>query len=197
MELNRIESINKREAFRYMGFKNNKSPDKHFLALTDECEKMVLDSAKPKLIYKIFDITSSCDDKETLKDTKLVLVGKNITELLKESERCCVFAATLGVTVDALIRRLEISDITLGFIADNLASALIEQVCDNAQDTIKKSLDNALTTPRFSCGYGDLPLSLQVDFLSALDAQNKIGLTVTDTMIMTPRKSVTAVFGIR
>lgn len=195
MDLNGITSINKREAFRYMGFKKSE-PNERFLLLADRCEKMVLDAAKPKLIFKVFDILSR-DDKIILSNTKLYLPGDNIKNLLKDSNRCCVFAATLGVSVDALIRRLEVEDITLGFIADNLASALIEQVCDKAEDVIKESLDNATLTPRFSCGYGDLPLSLQGDFLSALDAQSKIGLTVTDTLIMMPRKSVTAVLGIK
>lgn len=195
MDLNGITSINKREAFRYMGFKKSE-PNERFLLLADRCEKMVLDAAKPKLIFKVFDILSR-EDKIILSNTKLYLPGDNIKNLLKDSNRCCVFAATLGVSVDALIRRLEVEDITLGFIADNLASALIEQVCDKAEDVIKESLDNATLTPRFSCGYGDLPLSLQGDFLSALDAQSKIGLTVTDTLIMMPRKSVTAVLGIK
>lgn len=195
MDLNGITSINKREAFRYMGFKKGE-PNERFLLLADRCEKMVLDAAKPKLIFKVFDILSR-DDKIILSNTKLYLPGDNIKNLLKDSNRCCVFAATLGVSVDALIRRLEVEDITLGFIADNLASALIEQVCDKTEDVIKESLDNATLTPRFSCGYGDLPLSLQGDFLSALDAQSKIGLTVTDTLIMMPRKSVTAVLGIK
>lgn len=195
MDLNGITSINKREAFRYMGFKKGE-PNERFLLLADRCEKMVLDAAKPKLIFKVFDILSR-EDKIILSNTKLCLPGHNIKNLLKDSNRCCVFAATLGVSVDALIRRLEVEDITLGFIADNLASALIEQVCDKAEDVIKESLDNATLTPRFSCGYGDLPLSLQGDFLSALDAQSKIGLTVTDTLIMMPRKSVTAVLGIK
>lgn len=195
MDLNGITSINKREAFRYMGFKKSE-PNERFLLLADRCEKMVLDAAKPKLIFKVFDILSR-EDKIILSNTKLCLPGDNIKNLLKDSNRCCVFAATLGVSVDALIRRLEVEDITLGFIADNLASALIEQVCDKTEDVIKESLDNATLTPRFSCGYGDLPLSLQGDFLSALDAQSKIGLTVTDTLIMMPRKSVTAVLGIK
>lgn len=195
MDLHGIKSINKREAFRYMGFKKTE-PDARFLSLADDCEQIVLEAANPKLVFRVFDILSR-EDKIILSDTKLALPGQQIKNLLKDSNRCCVFAATLGVSVDALIRRLEIKDITLGFIADNLASALVEQICDKAEDVIKTSLDNATLTPRFSCGYGDLPLSLQGDFLSALNAQCKIGLTVTDTLIMTPRKSVTAVLGIR
>ena len=51
-------------------------------------------------------------------------------------------------------------------------------------------------TDRYSPGYGDLPLTLQPRLLALLDAERKIGLTLTDTCLMTPRKSVTALFGL-
>ena len=49
---------------------------------------------------------------------------------------------------------------------------------------------------RFSPGYGDVPLSLQRDVLAVLDAQRKLGITLSDTFFMTPCKSVTAFVGI-
>ena len=51
-------------------------------------------------------------------------------------------------------------------------------------------------TDRFSPGYGDLPLSLQADFLRATDAGRKLGITVNDSFLMTPCKTVTAVIGL-
>ena len=50
--------------------------------------------------------------------------------------------------------------------------------------------------PRFSAGYGDLSLSVQKDIFSVLDCARKIGLTLNDSLIMSPSKSVTAVVGI-
>ena len=51
-------------------------------------------------------------------------------------------------------------------------------------------------TFRYSPGYGDLPLDVQNSFLRALDAQKKIGLTVSENNLLFPRKSVTAIIGI-
>jgi hypothetical protein len=51
-------------------------------------------------------------------------------------------------------------------------------------------------TDRFSPGYGDLPLSLQPALTSLLDTSRQIGLTLTDSLILLPRKSVTAVLGL-
>ena len=51
-------------------------------------------------------------------------------------------------------------------------------------------------TDRFSPGYGDLPLDLQPALCAALDAQRRLGLTVTDSLLLNPVKSVTAVIGL-
>lgn len=195
MNLTKINEINKREAYRYMGFKNT-LPDENFISLTEKYEQEVLKAAKPRFVYRIFDIASR-ENGIHLNGTSLVLQGENIKALVKECPHVAVFAATLGTGIDLLIRQLEATDITYGFIADNLASALIEQVCDKVEEEIISALGDVTLTARFSCGYGDLPLESQGEFLKSVDAQNKIGLCMTDTLIMIPRKSVTAVMGIR
>ena len=48
---------------------------------------------------------------------------------------------------------------------------------------------------RFSPGYGDLPLSVQPTVLAALDAQRRLGITLSSSLLMTPTKSVTAIIG--
>ena len=50
--------------------------------------------------------------------------------------------------------------------------------------------------PRFSPGYGDLPLALQADVFWALDCTSKIGVSLSESLIMSPQKSVTAIIGI-
>ena len=51
-------------------------------------------------------------------------------------------------------------------------------------------------TRRYSPGYGDLPLSVQPALLDALDAGRRLGVTLTESLLMVPMKSVTAVVGI-
>ena len=52
------------------------------------------------------------------------------------------------------------------------------------------------TRPRFSAGYGDLPLGVQREIFAALDCPKHIGLTLNDSLLMSPTKSVTAIVGI-
>ena len=52
------------------------------------------------------------------------------------------------------------------------------------------------TKPRFSPGYGDLPIEIQKDFFRVLEPNRKIGVSLTESMMMIPSKSVTAIIGI-
>ena len=49
---------------------------------------------------------------------------------------------------------------------------------------------------RFSPGYGDLPIEVQKDFLPLLDAERRLGITLSESCLMAPSKSVTAIIGV-
>ena len=108
-----------------------------------------------------------------------------------------LMAATLGGGVDALLRRLELSDIALCTAVDATASAAIEKICDAVEaDARAWAADRGLyLTGRYSPGYGDCPLSLQQTLCLALDTPRAMGLTVTPQQLLAPRKSVTAILG--
>ena len=105
-----------------------------------------------------------------------------------------VFAVTLGHGVERLLSKMSRLSLADFFIYDAVGSALAESVCDAAEDFIKGDIP---CKPRFSPGYGDLPLSVQKEILSALNAEKLLGITLTETNLMIPQKSITAVLGIR
>ena len=75
-------------------------------------------------------------------------------------------------------------------------SALVEQGCDGAEKELAARFPGQYLTDRFSPGYGDLPLSLQGNICTALDAPRRLGLHVTESSLLNPVKSVTAVVGL-
>lgn len=190
----KLEKIDRAEAFRYMGHKGGALPES-MTALADECEQRLLTSIAPKFVYALFDIEHT-ENGVIVSGTPLVLKGNDIAAHLKNCEKCVLFAATLGAGADAVIRGYESVAMEKAVIADCMASAAIEQVCDLAEAEIREKLPDMHFTWRFSPGYGDLPLNVQRDFLNVLNAQKRIGLTVTESLILIPRKSVTAVIGI-
>lgn len=189
-----LTALNRAEALRYMGY-DGVSPDEKISALIDRCESELLRVIKPCYVYKVFD-TEHKENAVELKGATLRLTGNSICEHLRGCTKCVLMAATVSAGADKVIRRLEAEDMTSAVITDFLASTAIEQVCDEAQAIITQELSGYNSTWRFSPGYGDLPLDIQGGFLDILDAPRRIGLNVTDTNILTPRKSVTAVIGL-
>ena len=104
-----------------------------------------------------------------------------------------IFAATSGSGVDRLIMKHTKLSPADAMVTDCIASSGIEVFCDKINEEMRKG---RVLKPRYSPGYGDVSLCCQSEILSFLDAYRKIGLTLTETYLMTPIKSVTAIVGI-
>ena len=148
--------------------------------------ELLQESMTPKYCWKYF-------LKNELED---ILLGEDIQKHLEQCEAVCLFCATLGQQADELIRRAQVKDISEGFTADTLASNFIEEFCDKAEKEIISHFPGKYFTWRFSPGYGDMPLSVQGNFLSKLNAEKRIGVHVHESGLLIPLKSVTAVIGI-
>jgi hypothetical protein len=189
-----LDHINKTEAIRYMGYGNNE-PTAEVSAIIEQCEQSLLACIRPAYTYAVFDLNHTENGVEVV-NTPLTLTGASAKNHLNGCTKAVMLAATLGIEADKLIKRYQVSDLTNALASDSLASAAIEQVCNLAEEEIRDKVAPLYMTWRFSPGYGDLPLNLQRTFLQVLQTQKRIGLTVTDSLIMLPSKSVTAVIGL-
>ena len=104
-----------------------------------------------------------------------------------------VMAVTLGSEVDRYLRKKEALSPSAHYIADAVASAIAEATCDAAQKRLPSECHGA---PRFSVGYADLSLFYQRDVLKIIDGA-RIGISLTDSYLMLPTKSITAIIGIK
>lgn len=188
-------NIEKKEVLRYLGHKDQIVEESIDL-LIDECIDEIKKYVSLKYIFKVFDIVKSIQGVEVL-NSNLILEGRDIKEHLKYSKQCVVMAVTLGNLVDAKIRYYEKFNLTKALILDACATTIIESACDEIQEEIRKEAlkTNLGITYRYSPGYGDFPIDIQKNILDILEAQKKIGLSVTENSILIPRKSVTAVIG--
>ena len=105
---------------------------------------------------------------------------------------------TIGADIDALQRRASVSSGADALIVQAIGAALVEKLMDAVEDEIRAELspDEELV-PRYSPGYGDFPLAAQRHILFLLDATRRIGVSLTDTLLMVPSKSVSAVIGVK
>lgn len=190
----KLEKLNREEAFRYMGSKGREIPP-NLIPLSEECEQALLKAISPKYCWKLFDIEKT-DEGISVQNTLLTLKGSDIENHLENCEKAVLLCATLSSAADNVIRTFEAAAMEKAVIADSLASAAIEQVCDLAEEEIRQRLPEYNFTWRFSPGYGDFPLEIQGDFLKTLDAPKIIGVNITKSLMLTPTKSVTAVMGL-
>lgn len=187
---NKIEP-NKKEAFRYMGFKSGDSCEK-MEELYETCLEKYKKAALYKAIYKKVSIV--------LKENGEIDFGfcciqnENLYKNLSGCDSAYVFAATSGSGVDRLIMRYSKISPVEGMICDCIASSAVEVWCDFVNAEISAGSE---TKPRFSPGYGGVSLEYQKDILSFLDAERKLGIILNDSFMMIPKKSVTAFIGIR
>jgi hypothetical protein len=133
-----------------------------------------------------------------LENTNLQIISHDLTRFLQGSEQIVLFACTLGVAIDRRIKQYSLSDITRALVFDATASAMVELVCDYAENTLREELaqTSRFLSLRYSPGYGDLSIDLQPKLLHILDAAKTIGLQCNSSLQLIPSKSVTAVLGI-
>ncbi len=189
-----INYIDRDLTLRYLGVKGK--PDENISGLITGYEKTLLAVIKPKHTYRVFDIDSVKEDCVSLKSCCLKLTGRDIMVHLNGCSKVILFCATIGAGADRLVRTAQVEDMTRAVILDAMCSVVIEQVCDELEKYFHRQYENYYMTRRFSPGYGDLPVSIQKNFLALLEAQKHTGVSVTGSMLMTPKKSVSAIIGL-
>lgn len=188
-----LTTVDRVQALRYAGMHG--APDAHLSALTDICEKRLLSAVSPRSCERVYALARS--PKGILcKGSRLLLTGRDIEAHLEGCTHALLLCVTLGEGADRAIRAAQAEDVTAGLLMDAMASAAVEQVCDLAEAAMLAKLPEFHAAWRFSPGYGDLPLDIQGDFLAAVDAPRRVGVCVSDSGLLLPRKSVTAIIGL-
>ena len=187
----RLSCIQRSEVLLYLGWRGGELAPT-LAADIDRCSALLIKTARPRVVWRRFPL----DEEGSPVGTDLCLEGESVRQLLRGCTAVIFLAATLGAEAENLVRRAQITDMSDAVILDACGNAAIENVCDNLCDDLASAEAPLYLTDRFSPGYGDLPLSRQPDFCRLLDAQRRIGVTLTDSGLMLPQKSVTALAGV-
>lgn len=147
----------------------------------------------------------SQNQKPEIKFSDVSFKSLDLARNLKNCNKVYLMAATIGPQVDALIRRANVCDPPYAAVLQATGAMYIEKFVDYINDLIKKEVASmgskmgskvgGKTRPRYSPGFGDVPLDLQKVFFRLLPCA-RIGLSLMDTLIMAPEKSVTAFIGV-
>lgn len=176
--------VNRREVLRYAGAGNPRDAEN---ALLDQCIAELL----PGLTYRV--VWAEYPVRITGNHLDLGFAKTDSADLCKNLRDCgkiVLFAATVGIAPDRLAQKYSRVSPVKALFLEAVGNERIEALCDVFCG------EYANARPRFSPGYGDLPLDLQKNIITALDCPRKIGLTLNQSLLMSPSKSVTAIMGL-
>ena len=180
------------EALRYMGVRGD-APD--VLTAVEELLPEVLEVTSPKVCYGEFPVVFG----DGFMDIGgIVTDSKSLARNLAGCDRAVIFAATAGVGIDRLIAKYSKLSPSKAVMVSAIGSAVIEGICDKLCYSLSEKYEKIgkCTKPRFSPGYGGFNLYAQNDIAVLLETQKRIGMYLTDSLMMIPEKSVTAIVGI-
>ena len=185
--------IKVREIFRYMGMRTENSD-------VGELIDRSIAEAKDKFIYKVCYTGLPISQSDSEIDFGFARVRSlALKKLLVDCDKIIIFVATVGIEIDRLIKKSGVFSPLQSLAYQAFGTERIEALCDAFYGDIleeKNRIEKTLTS-RFSPGYADLPLELQRDIFRALECEKRIGITLNESMLMSPSKSVSAIIGVR
>lgn len=187
-----LPEYDRREILRYAGARGEESGE--LQALLDEC----LAECDGVFSYRVCYVTLT--RAEFFGIFPQSETAKTWTE---DCENVTVFAATVGIEIDRLIHRYSSVATAKALLFQAIGAERIERLCDVFCNEFcngfcaEQKEKNKCAQKRFSPGYGDFPLTAQKEMFALLNPSKHIGVTLTESFLMSPTKSVTAAFGIK
>ncbi|SDE77318.1 hypothetical protein [Sporomusa acidovorans] len=189
----RITIVDPVETKRYAGLRQK--AEFPSVLLTEACTQAQL-LAMPKGIWQLYAYDQ--DLHTIIANDPLILTADSIIKHLAGAVEVAVMAVTIGLPLEQEVSNLFLQNkYTLGLLLDAAGTTAVETACDAVCHIIAEQASHAglAAGSRFSPGYGDWSIHIQPEILK-LAGGDDIGLSVTDTKMLVPRKSVTAIVGL-
>lgn len=187
--------VNFKEVWRYAGYFGDYTRAE--TELQEHLDKVLADLAG-KFSYKICYRRMPLEWNHGVPQLPFANESQKLAATLIGCKEVVLFGATIGLEIDRYIARYQRTSPVKALLAQAYGAERIESLCDTFCDGLDAQVQpmGLTTTRRYSPGYGDLPLATQTELFRLLDCSRQIGLTLNNSLLMTPTKSVTAIFGI-
>ena len=172
------------EALRYLGA--GSSPPEVLRRDMEQIADQLTAAVRPRYAYRVFSTVHE-ERGVLLREAGILLTGRSAARMLAQCDQA---------GFETMLRAEQARDMARAVMLDACGSAWVESGCNAAEEELAARFPGRYLTDRFSPGYGDLPLALQPAICAALDAGRRVGVQVTDSFLMNPSKSVTAVIGL-
>jgi len=190
----RLSSIDIEETRRYAGLVASRKTFPENL-LAEACQTVRLFIA-PKTTWEIYAYDNVFHT--IMADSPVLLTSENIISLLDGAVMVAVMAVTIGERLEeAVSEEFNRGSYIKALLLDAAGTNAVEEACSQAAKLIavRAARLGCVIGKRFSPGYGDLDLSIQADILRLVGAE-QIKIGITSSLMLMPRKSITAIIGI-
>lgn len=191
-------TISKSEIAYSLGYIDGIVPS-HFEEMIEEVISGLPGRSNIKAGYRIVPISFVEGNNKEIKSSNLIFQTHNIvTSQLKKSEVAVLFLCSIGDGMENWSKVfIRDGDPTLAFFIDTVASITVESVVDVLHDHLKEKFSsiNNFVTNRYSPGYCNWNVSEQHKLFSLLP-EKFCGVTLTDSSLMMPIKSISGIIGV-
>ena len=128
------EKVNRNEILHYLGM-HGAAPDAQTQALIEDCLRELGERVSPRHVFRTFPLRMEAPRID------LGCFTAESSDLAKNLAGCgevLLFAATLGMEVDFLIRRYEKTQMSRALVVQAVSAAMIEAYCDEINDAWKE-----------------------------------------------------------
>jgi len=185
--------LDKKEILRYMG--NRGTPSMETDMLIDSLIENVRHKALPRGSFVLKRLEKK---HESIRIGSMSIESNNLAKNLDGCEAVILFALTCGAQIDRLMASKSSTEpskaLTISAIATTLCEAYADSLCAELESYFKKQ--ELYLRSRFSPGYGDFELEFQKDIVAQTEAVKRCSITLTDSLMLVPSKSVTGIIGL-
>ena len=190
--------INKKEIISTLGYAEGAIPA-HFEEMIDNILVRVPDYCDIHAGYRILDVMKPDDRNDGLViGNKFFKLQKIVTGQIRTSDKAALFICTIGKAMEKWAKKLSAEgDAALSYLVDTVASVTAEQTTDALHNHIKTRMQllGLKVTNRYSPGYCDWSVAEQ-HLLFSFFPEYFCGITLTESSLMVPIKSVSGIIGI-
>lgn len=149
-----------------------------------------------KACYSTFEIKKILESKVILDKSETLVSGKKLAEVLADCSYCTLFVTTIGPELENRVVQMEKNDPSGAFYLEHVGNWMAEYMAEAVNNRISQEIIKSgfLPKKRYSAGYGDWPVESQKEILE-LTGSSRIGVSLSESFLMTPRKSVSALIG--
>lgn len=187
-----LKELNLAEVRRYAGLAKADFDERMIEAAAQEALLLI----SPRSAYALYDY--DCQRGVIKAATEVTLTGKSIQKHLAGCEKVLAISATIGPDiVEAITSHFDEGRYAHSVLLDAAATEAVEEAANALEKMLSPKIkaQGFASRWRFSPGYGDWPLEAQQEFMPLTGAE-EIGITLTASMMLSPRKSITALIGL-